>query len=263
MIKEQIKEFGGIEGVAEKAQPFSIKKGNKTLVILTHGFTGSPYELHVLADFLAGNNMDVEVPLLAGHGGDIARLAKTNSDDWVQSLEKALLDNLEQYEKIFLIGYSFGSNLSLHLASKYPQISGIIALGIPVFIRNETKIRLLLPLARIFKKTYKKRWLDEGIVRDIVEQGRHSHIPIPSIVSFYDFIDKHTKKELSKVKSPVLVIHSRDDLISHPRSSEYLFKNLTVDDKHLFVLNKEDHNPVHNTRRDFIFSKTLHFIENH
>ena len=101
------------------------------------------------------------------------------------------------------------------------------------------------------------------MIRDIIEQGRHSHIPIPSIVSFYDFIDEHTKKEISKVKTPVLAIHSRDDLISHPRSSEYLFKNLTVDDKHLFILNKEDHNPVHNTRRDFIFSKTLHFIESH
>ena len=263
MIQEQQKEFRRIEGVAEKAQPFGIKSGSKTLVMLIHGFTGTPYDLHVLADFLADNKLDVEVPLLAGHGGSTAMLYQTRNQDWVKSVEDMLEQKLKEYDKVFMIGYSFGSNISLHLSTKYPQIAGIIALGIPIFMRNELQIRFLLPLAKIFKKTYRKRWMNEEITKEWVEQGRHTHIPIPNIVSFYNFIDHHTKQELSQVKSPVLVIHSRDDLISHPRGSEFLFKQLTVADKHLFILNKQDHNPVHNTRRDFIFSKTIQFIKSH
>jgi len=263
MIQEQKKEFRGIEGVAHKAQPFSIKSGSRILIMLIHGFTGTPYDLRILADFLASNGYDIEVPLLSGHGGNAVRLLNTRHKDWVQSVETILEQKIKEYDKVFLIGYSFGSNIALHLATKYPQIAGIITLGIPIFMRNELQIRFLLPLAKIFKKTYRKRWMSEEITKEWAEQGRHTHIPIPNIISFYNFIDNHTKRELNQVESPVLVIHSRDDLISHPRGSEFLFKELTVVDKHLFILNKQDHNPVHNTRRDFIFSKTLQFIKSH
>lgn len=265
MIEQQEKEFQGLEGVTKKAWPFHIKKGNDTLAILVHGFTGTPYDLWVLADFLALNQVDVVVPLLAGHGGSTKRLAATNADDWLNSLEKYLLDNLGKYKRIFFVGYSFGANLSFNLTIKYKEhITGVISLGLPIFMRNEKRIRLLLPLAKIFKKTYKKYWLSEEEENNIKDEGRHNHIPINSIIYFYNFIDQHTKKELSQITLPVLVIHSRDDLVSDPYSSEFLFANLSsTRDKHLFILNKDEHNVIDNTRRDFIFTKTLDFIENH
>jgi len=151
MIQEQKKEFRGIEGVAHKAQPFSIKSGSRILIMLIHGFTGTPYDLRILADFLASNGYDIEVPLLSGHGGNAVRLLNTRHKDWVQSVETILEQKIKEYDKVFLIGYSFGSNIALHLATKYPQIAGIITLGIPIFMRNELQIRFLLPLAKIFK----------------------------------------------------------------------------------------------------------------
>jgi carboxylesterase len=265
MIKQQVKEFRALEGVTKKAWPFQIKKGHDTLAILAHGFTGTPYDLWVLADFLSINQMDVEAPLLAGHGGSIQRLAASNSEDWLNSLEKVLLENVGKYKKIFFVGYSFGSNLSLHLSIKYAdKISGIIALGVPIFMRNEKRIRLLLPLAKIFKKTYKKHWLTEEDETNFQDEGRHNYIPISSLLHFYNFIDVYTKPELAKIKVPVLVIHSRDDLVSDPYSSEFLFAQLTATrDKHLFILNKNEHHVIDNTRRDFIFTKSLDFIKEH
>ncbi|MCB9802791.1 alpha/beta fold hydrolase [Candidatus Nomurabacteria bacterium] len=265
MIEQQEKKFVELEGVTKKAWPFSIKKNNDTLVILVHGFTGTPYDLWILADFLAINKMDVEVPLLAGHGSSTARLAASNAEDWFKTVEDCLLRNIGKYRKIFFIGYSFGSNLAFSLSVKYQDdVTGVISLGLPIFMRNEKRIRLLLPLAKIFKKTYKKYWLSEEEEENIRDQGRHNHIPINSIINFYDFIDQKTKKEINQVSVPVLVIHSRDDLVSDPYSSEFLFRELSnTKDKHLFILNKDEHNVVDNTRRDFIFSKTLEFIKKH
>lgn len=265
MIKQQEKKFVSVEGVVQKARPFSIKNNNDVLVILVHGFTGTPYDLWVLSDFLAENNLDVEVPLLTGHGGSTAMLAASNEEQWLNTVENCLKNNLNSYQKIFFVGYSFGANLSLHVSLKYQdQVTGIISLGLPIFMNHERRIRLLLPLAKIFKKTYKKYWLSEEEEYNSKDEGRHNNIPISSLLHFYNFIDQYTKKELEQIEIPVLVIHSRDDLVSDPYSSEFLFKNLTkVKDKHLFILNQDEHNVIDNTRRDFIFSKTLEFIRKH
>ncbi len=264
MIVAQEKIFKEVSGAAKKAWPFQIKNGNKTLAILVHGFTGTPYDLWILADFLAENDMDVVVPLLPGHGGSMAMLLQANEKDWHQALLQVVRENFGKYEKIFLVGYSFGANLSLEVSLVAPEITAIVSLGIPIIMRSEKNIRLLLPLAKIFKKTYKKTWLSEEEESSLEEFGKHNYIPIPNLVSFYHFIDEYTKKNAHKVKHPVLVIHSRDDVISSPLSSEYLFEHLTgTKDKHLFILNRNDHNPVDTTRRDFIFTKTLQFIKSH
>ena len=149
MIEKQNKEFRRVEGVAEKAWPFSIKAKakNDVLAILVHGFSGSPYDMWILADFLAGNGIDVEVPLLAGHGGTMETFAKTKNGDWAKSVEGVLAESLEKYRKVFIVGYSFGANLGLHLSIKYPQLAGAVSLGIPIFMRHEARIRFLLPLA--------------------------------------------------------------------------------------------------------------------
>ena len=263
MIVVQEKIFQEVQGAAKKAWPFQIKNNNTILAILVHGFTGTPYDLWVLADFLAENQMDVEVPLLAGHGGSMATLLQSNEEAWYRSLLQAVQDNVGKYERIFLVGYSFGANLALQISLDVPEITAIISLGIPIIMRDEKNIRLFLPLVKIFNKPYKKSWLN-GEEANLEEFGRYSHIPIPNLVNFYHFIDEYTKKNLAQVKHPVLVIHSRDDVISSPLSSEYLFEHLTgTKDKHLFILNRNDHNPVDTTRRDYIFTKTLQFIKSH
>ena len=65
MIKQQVKEFRALEGVTKKAWPFQIKKNHDTLAILVHGFTGTPYDLWVLADFLSRGVQPQPRPLFA------------------------------------------------------------------------------------------------------------------------------------------------------------------------------------------------------
>lgn len=255
--------YQSIPGVPDKARPFSIKakEGNDTLVIMVHGFTSSPYYFGYFADYLAGHGFDMEAVLLSGHGRTISDLIKTDSADWYKSLEDVYLKNKDKYKNIFIAGYSFGANLALHLSIQYPRICGVISLGIPVFLRGEAKIRFLLPLARIFFKKYKKTWGDYENAQSIKEQGRHIYVPIKSFVQFINFIDRVTKTEIKFVSVPVLIMHSRDDLISDPRSSEYLFHKLKVKDKHLFILDKHNHNLLQNTRRDFVFIRVVSFIK--
>lgn len=257
------RQYYDIPGVPEKARPFFVKaqENNDTLVIAVHGFTSSPYYIRYLADYLADHGFDVEVVLLAGHGRNIYDLVKTSTTDWYQSLEKVYLKNKNKYKNIFVVGYSFGANLALHLSIQYPQIRGIVAMAMPIFLRDEAKIRFLLPLARIFLKKYKKKWADYHDVQSVEEQGRHVYVPLKSFSQFIKFIDTTTKSEIKFVSTPVLIMHSRDDLISDPKSSEYLFYRLKVKDKHLFILDKHKHNLLQDTRRDFVFTRVVSFIK--
>lgn len=267
MINSALKnrQYFDIPGVPERARPFFVKakENNDTLVIAVHGFTSSPYYLRYLADYLVDHGFDVEVVLLAGHSRTIHDLTKTNAQDWYQSLETVYLKNKDKYKNIFIVGYSFGSNLGLHLSIQYPKIRGIVAMAIPIFLRDEAKIRFLLPLARIFLKKYKKTWTDYHDAQSIKEQGRHVYVPLKSFSQFIKFIDHTTKSEIKFVSVPVLIMHSRDDLVSDPKSSEYLFYRLKVKDKHLFILDKHQHNLLQDTRRDFVFTRVVSFIKQH
>ena len=67
--------------IREKAKPFFIDAGSGTLAILVHGFTGSPYDMKELAEFLVSKGISVKVPLLAGHGSHWTQLEKTSYFD--------------------------------------------------------------------------------------------------------------------------------------------------------------------------------------
>lgn len=261
--KEYKKIYKDIPDVVNRARPFYIKSKpeNDTLVILVHGFSSSPLGLHLLADFLAEDGIDVECLLLAGHGSSFNNLRDSNYNDWYNSLEEVIKNNLHNYKRVFLIGNSFGANLSIHGGIRFPQIKGFISLGIPIFLKAERPIRFFLPMAKFLKKKYRKPWIKNKQLIDLKDKGHHRDLPLPSIVNFYHFIDHYTKKEVNQLNIPSLIIHSRDDIISHPKSSEFLYKNINSSSKHLFILNKRSHDLIGSTRRDFIFKKISEFIK--
>lgn len=260
------KYFFKVEGIVDAARPFRIetRPNNDTLAILTHGFTSSPYLMHNLAEYLAENDIDVEAILLAGHGGSRKMLERTNHHDWIQSVEKILLKNVGKYKNIYMIGHSLGANMSLCLSVDYKQIKGIVALGSSVFIWGERWQRFFLFWYRLFGiKKWKKIWMKDTDINGIKKMGGRIHIPIKSIRQFYKFIDHHTKHELSHVKAPIFIAHSRYDMVSNPRSSYFVFKHVGSKDKELFILDKNNHGILDKTRRDFLFKKIVDFIYKH
>ena len=75
-------------GTGDKS-PLSIA-GDGRGVLCLHGITGTPYEVRPLAEAFGRLGCSVEAPLLAGHGGTLGELARTDGDDWLRSAESAL-----------------------------------------------------------------------------------------------------------------------------------------------------------------------------
>lgn len=263
--KELKKQFYKEEGVPQWAQPFFIeaRPNNDTLAILVHGFSSSPYIMHSLADYLADHGIDVEAVLLAGHGRNFKRFGQADAKEWLSSLEAVLKKNINKYKNVYLIGHSMGASASLCIAVDYPQLRGIITLGVSVYLRGEKWIRFALPFALRFKKRYKKSWLNADEVEQLKKQGRRIYVPVKSVCDLYDLIDNYLKKKVKEVKVPTLIIHSRRDQVSQPQSSEYLFNQLQIRDKEIYTLAKDSHGILHRSRNDYVFNKIIDFIKKH
>ena len=63
------------------AEPYSAT-GDARGALVLHGFTGNPQSIRGLALALADAGFTVEMPLLPGHGTDVADMVPTRWEDW-------------------------------------------------------------------------------------------------------------------------------------------------------------------------------------
>src|SRR2546425_12707304 len=66
---------------------FSLPGSRPLGCLLVHGFTGTPEEMRPLGEALAARGFPVYAVRLAGHGTDVADLARTRWTDWFASVE--------------------------------------------------------------------------------------------------------------------------------------------------------------------------------
>ena len=70
------------------AEPYSAT-GDARGALVLHGFTGNPQSMRGLALALADAGFTVEMPLLPGHGTEIADMLPTRWEDWSDAAEAA------------------------------------------------------------------------------------------------------------------------------------------------------------------------------
>lgn len=236
-----------------------------SVAILVHGFTGSPYDMKELADYLYASGIDVFVVRLAGHGTTPRDLTQYSHTDWWQSVMDAITEVEKEGKRIFLIGYSFGANLVLDMAARYPQrFAGLICLGTSITLRfrllNSRYLKLANYSLRLVGKRYwKKRYVPRSMIAAFEATGNYARVPLKSMIHFHDFI-RMSRELLAKVTIPILLIHSREDRVSSPVSSQYIFDRVGSTYKEMFILPEFNHNPLRSESRDKIFGKVVNFI---
>ncbi len=250
--------------VKEKAKPYSYAHADHdSIAILIHGFTGSPYDMKELADYLYTQGVDVMVARLAGHGTHIDDLIQSTYQDWVESVESVVAEAEATGKRIFLIGYSFGSNIAIDLARRYPEkFKGVVCLGPSVFWKWRIYYFILYHTFRLFGiRQVRKPYVSKYRMEAYESTGNYASFPTNGLGHFRDSVNHITKKHLHEVVTPILLVHSRDDRISHPRSAEYIFDNVGSSYKEMFILKELNHNPLRSENKNKIFERVAHFIE--
>jgi esterase/lipase len=100
--------------ITDLITPFELNVANsKKAILLIHGLTDSPYLFHDLAAFYHKNGITVRTLLLPGHGTAPEALTDIDYKDWQQATAFAITKTLQDFEQVYLGGFSTGGALIL------------------------------------------------------------------------------------------------------------------------------------------------------
>ena len=237
--------------------------GGSTGCLLIHGFTGSAVEMRPMGDYLAARGLTVSAPLLPGHGTTPEDLARTTWQDWLAHVEEELERLREKCEQVFVVGFSLGALLALHLATQR-EMTGLVMLS-PALLVSDWRIHLV-PLLRHVIRTMPKDsdpqhsdMADKEALKGFWSYDVH---PVPAAYQLY-LLQKVVRSELGRIRAPVLVIYATRDTAIHPQSGPTLCNELGSPDKEQLVLHNSGHGIVLDVEREMVFQKTCEWVDAH
>lgn len=203
--------------------------------LMIHGYTGGPYEIQPLADYLqAKTDWQLFIPTLPGHGEDL-ELEDSSYVDWLNAAESNLHQLKKKYSTIYLIGFSMGGMIASYLAAKYAV----------------DKLVLLAPAGKFLSMKQLTLNVGEMIVDGVkgsLDENTHyaryreklGKVPLKANIEFVKLI-RHTRSYLGEVDTPVLIVHGQKDGLVPLRSVNYLDEKIGSEEKKIVLLENSDH----------------------
>ncbi|MCH1626603.1 alpha/beta hydrolase [Ferdinandcohnia quinoae] len=240
--------------VLKEAEAFYFE-GNDIGILVSHGFTGSTQSMRFLGEQLAKEGFTVCGPRLKGHGTHFEDMELSMYQEWIESLEEGFKRLRETCSKIFITGLSMGGTLTLYLASKYPEIKGIIPINAAIEIEEMAKLAGAL----------EPRFLD-AIGSDIKKEGvielAYEKTPLKSIGEIVQLM-RITKERLPLISCPALIFVSTEDHVVPPENSMYIMETITSSDKEIVKLTNSYHVATIDNDKELIAEKSVKFIKEH
>lgn len=232
--------------------------------LLVHGFTGVPYEMREMGEFLAQRGITVSGPALAGHATHHTDMAHTVWQDWYSSARAALDELKSMCERTFVAGLSMGGLTTLHLATHDRDIAGAIPMAAPVFIRN-WQVSIMKPIMQYTPLKWLHRFHRNPptVFFDPEAEKTHvcySHVPISCVLSLLDYM-RHVHEDLAEITAPLLIMQSVVDPVVPPGNMEIIYNAVSSKDKELVKFEKSYHVITRDLDKAMVFEKTFEFIK--
>ena len=235
---------------------YEFNKESPIGVYLIHGFSNTTYEVKQLADFLAKNNFHVIANNLPGHGTSVEECNRVKYTDWINAVTQDVAKLASESEKVYVIGCSMGGVLALYLSSLFP-LNGCIVGGTVLKFKNSFTVNYLNTImCKILKVSHKN---DTSKNKSVQFYG-YSAYPLIALNEFKKLI-KIVKKNMGKIKSPTLIIHSNIDRLSSEENIDIIQNKIKSKTQELLKVNQAHHNLFdENPDQKLIFTRILKFI---
>jgi carboxylesterase len=181
--------------------------GRRVGVLLSHGFTGSPYSMVPWGRSLGDLGYGVEVPCLPGHGTTWQEMNATGWTDWYGELSRAFAKVQAENDVVVVGGLSMGGALALRLAADHADaVAGVVVVN-PAVATTRLDVKLLPILKHVIRSM-------PGIASDIKKEGVQEHgylrTPLKAAHSMMRAWPELVA-DLPKVTAPVLYFRSTVD----------------------------------------------------
>ena len=218
---------------------YFLQGNNGKGVVLIHGLTGIPAEMKFVARDLNRNGYSVYAPLLAGHGVDKNTLIKTRWQDWLESVVFAVDQLRLHVDSVYTAGICVGGKLGMLAACHLPDVIKATAIYSPCFRYDGWNVPFYYPLlsrniswlSRIplldrlsFSETPSMGSKNERlrrIMQGMTTQGVIEDFPGKGLVEMHR-LGQTLKEALPSMKTPTLIVHAREDDLSHPRNARVI-----------------------------------------
>ncbi|MFH0917665.1 MAG: alpha/beta fold hydrolase [Candidatus Omnitrophota bacterium] len=259
--------------------------GDKNLCLLIHGLTGTAKEMSSIAANLNRNGFSVACPLMVNHDKSISCLKRTSWEELYNAVRNEFIKYAKDYENIFVAGLSFGALIGILLAHEFPQkIKALNCFSPTLFFDGwaNPKLRFLLPL--VFKTPLQYCfYLKEGYPYGIKNPRLRSRIenfyknsdlfdyskvhlygyPVIPVSSMHQnqLLAKQVMKILPSVTTPIQLLQAKDDDVTSPKNSNYIYNHIGSKDKAVLLFEDSYHIIIADQERDKVAAKTLAFFQ--
>lgn len=225
-------------------------------VFLSHGYTATTAEVRLFAKRLHEKGFSVGGPLLAGHGSRPEDLNRVRWQDWVESGELVYRQMKLRCEHVILGGESMGGLVALYLASRHPEVRGVMVYAPAIKLNISTADRIKLYLGSLFMPFAKRESMDASDKW----QGYHPELPTKGIVQLLRFQDA-VKKILPQIKQPIIIFQGRKDKTVDPVAGEMILQGVGSAIKEHHWLEESTHPILIDSELDAVTDLSVSFIE--
>ncbi len=240
--------------IMEGAEPMSVDGGPVGVLVL-HGFTGNPQSVRPLADAVAAAGHGVEMPLLSGHGTVVEDMLDTNWTDWSADAEAAYQRLAARSRHVVVAGLSMGGSLTCWLATRHPEIAGIVC------VNPATQAA---PEVRGFIETLVADGAEvmDGLGSDVADpsspESAYPQTPLRPLLSLFEAANE-IQPDLARITCPLLLFTSPEDHVVPPGDSDFLAEQVSGPVERVSC-DRSYHVATLDFDRDMIIEKSLEFI---
>ncbi|MCX7945186.1 MAG: alpha/beta fold hydrolase [Deltaproteobacteria bacterium] len=243
---------------------FKLICGQEDGILLLHGFTGTPYEMRPVGEFLYHKGFTVLCPKLAGHGTTEEDLNKCRFYDWINSAERALGTLSREVKNVHVLGLSMGGLIAIKLAAVHKEIKKLIVIASPFYLKggnalfvNACRVPIFRMLVRAVKKPeprddrYKKIWSKNPSYRKV---------PTAASYEFYKLMQS-AKKSIKDVRQSTMFIYSKSDRDVSIGNLSVMASMIGSRDVYILIVEKMGHLITLEDENIKVFEKIFEFIK--
>lgn len=233
------------DGFIQDAREFEINGSKENCWFLIHGYTSTPDEMRNLSSRISEEFGDyVYAVRLNGHGRTPSEVANLSLDDWYEQVSGEFDSLKKECKNVNVVGFSFGGVLATKL-SEEKEIKNTYLIA-PYFFATYN-FYFIFPLENyldVFSDSFV--YIKKSKIAQINDpEGLKWYIsywdfPMQPVKNSRVFLDK-VLSDLSAIKNPVLIQHSKNDDTANVKGSTIVFENISSDEKQLILFEKSNH----------------------
>jgi carboxylesterase len=193
-----------ISAVRRHGQPVSSNRRDAA-VLLLHGLTGTPIDMHYLKDALVADGYTVSVPLLPGRGTRPSDMFALSWEDWMSPALAAYDELARDHDEVIVGGLSAGATMTLDIALRRKP-SAVLLCATALGMGNP--IAYLAPYVwRVIKQV-------PSPASDLVDLNAgakcYDPAPVRAVAELIHGIGL-VRRRLGEIRCPALVAHAVND----------------------------------------------------